>query len=108
MNQCPNATHARVELTLDMIKNRMKILLLSVRLYYVYEITRIVRKEVYRNIGITMLCVLLMVIPMLASLQMGFWVALCVAMTTVDVAGTMYFAGNYNFFLFNFSTLSCI
>lgn len=62
-------------------------------LYFVYEITRIIRQEVYRNIGITMLCVFLMVMPMLASVQMGFWVALCVAITTVNVAGTMYFAG---------------
>nr|XP_039259714.1 patched domain-containing protein 3-like [Styela clava] len=61
--------------------------------YLLYEITRIIKVEVYRNLGITLACVFIMVLPMLASLQMGFWVSLCVVFTTVDVAGSMYFAG---------------
>nr|XP_039259094.1 patched domain-containing protein 3-like isoform X1 [Styela clava] len=61
--------------------------------YLFYEIVRIIGLEVYRNLGIALACVFIMVLPMLSSLQMGFWVTLCVVFTTVDVAGTMYLAG---------------
>nr|XP_039273601.1 patched domain-containing protein 3-like [Styela clava] len=63
------------------------------RSYFQFSIMKIIRSEVYRNLGITLLCVFVMVLPMIASLQMSFWVVICVVFTIIDVAGSMYFTG---------------
>lgn len=63
------------------------------RKYFAYTIIKVIQREVYKNLGITLLCVFIVVFPMIASLQMSFWVLVCVVFSIVDVAGSMYFAG---------------
>jgi Niemann-Pick C1 protein len=61
--------------------------------YFNIETTKVIGEELYRNLGLAFLCVFLMTLLLIANLWTCILVAICVAMTLVDVLGMIYFWG---------------
>ena len=49
--------------------------------------------ELWRNLGLALLCVLIITFLLLAELKICFMVFICVAFTLVDVVGALHFWG---------------
>ncbi|XP_078695306.1 patched domain-containing protein 3-like [Branchiostoma floridae x Branchiostoma belcheri] len=58
-----------------------------------YETNKIIQQEVYRNIGLAMLAVMVVTLLLVADLLMSLYITLCVVLTLVDLGGLMHFWG---------------
>ena len=58
-----------------------------------WEIEIILAKELWRNLGLTLLCILVTILVLLADLRLCLMVFSCVTFTAVDVCGITYFLG---------------
>ncbi|CAL8090383.1 unnamed protein product [Orchesella dallaii] len=67
-----------------------------------WETDEIITAELYRNMGLAMICVFLTTLILIANLQTCCMVLLCVVLTLVDVGGSMHF---WNLTI---DTVSCI
>ncbi|ODN02586.1 Patched domain-containing protein 3, partial [Orchesella cincta] len=67
-----------------------------------WETDEIITDELYRNMGLAMICVFLTTLVLIANLQTCCMVLLCVILTLVDVGGSMHF---WNLTI---DTVSCI
>ena len=61
------------------------------RFYSIWETDEIIAGELYRNIGLAMLCVFLTTLILLANLKAALMVLLCVILSLIDVGGFMHF-----------------
>jgi len=55
----------------------------------------VIQQELYRNLGLALLCVFVITSILLANLQASILVLMCVIFTLVEVGGLMYFWGIY-------------
>lgn len=67
-----------------------------------WETDEIITAELYRNMGLAMLCVFLTTLVLIANFKTCVMVLLCVVLTLVDVGGSMHF---WNLTI---DTVSCI
>ncbi|CAG0893066.1 unnamed protein product [Darwinula stevensoni] len=72
------------------------------REYGTWETNGIIRWELYRNLGLAMICVLVTVLVLIADLLASFYVLVCVLFTLVDLLGLMYWWG------LTIDTVSCV
>ncbi|GFO48112.1 patched domain-containing protein 3 [Plakobranchus ocellatus] len=63
------------------------------RAYISYETSKVVRQELFRNLGLACLCVFIVTLILIANFWTSLLVFCCVLFTLVDVAGTMQFWG---------------
>ncbi|TRY73596.1 hypothetical protein TCAL_03344, partial [Tigriopus californicus] len=61
--------------------------------YSNWETDQVIESELYRNLGVSMLCIFVTTLILLANIQASILVMLCVVMTLVDVLGFMHFWG---------------
>jgi len=61
--------------------------------YASWETDEVIGQELYQNLGLSLLCVFLMTLLLIASLKGCLFVLLCVLITLVDVGGFMHFWG---------------
>ena len=54
---------------------------------------KVIRTELFRNVGLSLLCVFITMLVLLAELWGSILVMICVLMTLIDVMGYMYFWG---------------
>ncbi|XP_043207337.1 protein patched homolog 3-like [Amphibalanus amphitrite] len=70
--------------------------------YASWETDQVIEYELYRNMGLAMVCVFVMVLLLIANLTVCLLVLTCVLVTLVDVGGLMHFWG------LTIDTVSCI
>ncbi len=61
--------------------------------YANWETDEVIRKELFRNLGLSAACIFVATLVLLANLWASVLVMLCVVLTLVDVLGFMYFWG---------------
>ena len=61
------------------------------RTYSVWETDEIIAGELYRNIGLAMICVFVTTLILLADLRASLMVLFCVILALIDVGGFMHF-----------------
>ena len=61
------------------------------RTYSVWETDEIIAGELYRNIGLAMICVFVTTLTLLADLRASLMVLFCVILALIDVGGFMHF-----------------
>ncbi|XP_037081976.1 NPC intracellular cholesterol transporter 1-like [Pollicipes pollicipes] len=71
-------------------------------IYASWETDQVIEFELYRNMGLALLCVFVMVLFLIADLIVCLLVLACVVFTLVDVGGLMFFWG------LTIDTVSCI
>lgn len=72
------------------------------RAYSGWETNKIIERELYHNMGLAMLVVLLVTLLLIANVSASLMVLLCVVLTLVDVAALMHWWG------LTIDTVSCI
>ena len=72
------------------------------RAYSGWETNKIIEKELYQNMGLAMLVVLLVTLILIANVSASIMVLICVVLTLVDVAALMHWWG------LTIDTVSCI
>jgi len=61
--------------------------------YANWETDEVIKKELYRNLGLSFLCIFLTTLLLLADITASLMVMVCVGMVLVDVLGFMHFWG---------------
>merc|ERR1719468_916950 len=61
--------------------------------YANWETELVIRKELFRNVGLSLACVFVTMLILLADLWGSILVMICVLMTLIDVMGYMHFWG---------------
>ena len=70
--------------------------------YSIWETDEVIAKELYRNIGLAILCIFIVTLLLFGSFFYSILVLLMVVMSIVDVAGVMHFWG------LTIDTISCV
>eukprot|EP00095_Tigriopus_kingsejongensis_P000432 maker-scaffold171_size289870-snap-gene-1.38 protein:Tk00432 transcript:maker-scaffold171_size289870-snap-gene-1.38-mRNA-1 annotation:"conserved hypothetical protein" len=98
-------THLRFEATADKVRAMTKVKELIDRQqfssnvfpmtmeYSNWETDQVIEVELYRNLGVSMVCIFVTTLILLANIPASLLVMLCVVMTLVDVLGFMHFWG---------------
>jgi predicted RND superfamily exporter protein len=63
------------------------------RSYSLWETDDVIGTELYRNMGLALVCVFLTTLVLLANLSAALMVLLCVLLALLDIGGFMYFWG---------------
>ncbi|KAL5022900.1 hypothetical protein ScPMuIL_002055 [Solemya velum] len=61
--------------------------------YLTYETNKVLKKELYQNLGLAGGCVFLVTLVLIADLKTSLLVSTCVFFTLIDVGGTLHFWG---------------
>jgi len=72
------------------------------KVYAAWETDEIIGFELWRNLGLALVCVFVITLILLANIQICLMVLLCVTLTLVDMVGILHFWG------ITVDTLSCI
>ena len=71
-------------------------------MYAAWETDEVIGFELWRNLGLALVCVFVITLLLLANIPICLMVLLCVALTLVDMVGILHFWG------ITIDTLSCI
>ena len=63
------------------------------KVYAAWETDEIIGYELLRNVGLGMMCVMIVTMLLLVSLQLSTYVFICVIATLVDLVGFLHFWG---------------
>ena len=69
------------------------LVVLYFRSYSLWETDDVIGTELYRNMGLALVCVFLTTLVLLANLSAALMVLLCVLLALLDIGGFMYFWG---------------
>ena len=72
------------------------------KIYAAWETDETIAKELWRNMGLAMMCVFVITLLLLANVKICVLVLLCVILTLVDIVGMLHFWG------ITIDTLSCV
>ena len=72
------------------------------KIYAAWETDETIAKELWRNMGLAMMCVFVITLLLLANVKICVLVLLCVVLTLVDIVGMLHFWG------ITIDTLSCV
>ena len=72
------------------------------KIYAAWETDETIAKELWRNMGLAMICVFVITLLLLANVKICVLVLLCVILTLVDIVGMLHFWG------ITIDTLSCV
>lgn len=72
------------------------------KIYAAWETDEIIANELWRNMGLAMICVFVITLLLLADIKSCILVLLCVVLTLVDIVGMLHFWG------ITIDTLSCV
>ena len=72
------------------------------KIYAAWETDEIIAKELWRNMGLAMICVFVITLLLLADIKSCLLVFICVVLTLVDIVGMLHFWG------ITIDTLSCV
>ena len=72
------------------------------KIYAAWETDETIAKELWRNMGLAMMCVFVINLLLLANVKICVLVLLCVILTLVDIVGMLHFWG------ITIDTLSCV
>lgn len=63
------------------------------RMFGAWVTDKVIAQEVWRNIGLALICVMSTTAVLIAELQTCIWILMCVGLTLIDVCGFMYYWG---------------
>jgi hypothetical protein len=64
-----------------------------VKVYAAWQTDEIIGQELLRNVGLGMMCVMVVTMMLLVSLQLSTYVFVCVIATLIDLVGFLHFWG---------------
>ena len=70
--------------------------------YASWETDEVIAEELYRNIGLALICIFVTTLFLLSNFVCSFFVLVCVVLSLVDVGGFMHFWG------LTIDTVSCV
>ena len=70
--------------------------------YAMWETDEVIAEELYRNIGLALICIFITTLFLLSNFVCSFLVLVCVVLSLVDVGGFMHFWG------LTIDTVSCV
>ncbi len=63
------------------------------KVYAAWQTDEIIGQELLRNVGLGMMCVMVVTMMLLVSLQLSTYVFVCVIATLIDLVGFLHFWG---------------